>query len=336
VPEGFKLELFASDLKSPRMLHVTEHGDVLVSQPHDGSVLLLRDKNGGGQADEITILLDDLRLPHGIDSHDGWLYVAETDAIGRIAFDAGTGLVSGDYQRILTGLPSGEGHWTRTLRVGPDGWLYVTVGSSCNVCIEKVPERAAMLRLRLDGSDQQLYATGLRNSVGFDWSPRNGALYATENGRDWLGDDFPPDELNRIVEGGFYGWPYANGNKVPDPDFGDAQQTEIAGSLAPLFEFRAHNAPLGMTFLRRQTDVYQYAALVALHGSWNRSSKDGYKVVSLHWNEQDEIEARDFVGGFVAGESVYGRPVDVVEAADGVIYISDDYAGLIYRVTSSR
>ncbi|MEH6358020.1 MAG: PQQ-dependent sugar dehydrogenase, partial [Pseudomonadales bacterium] len=262
--------------------------------------------------------------------------VAETDAVGRIAFNEQTGAVTGKYQKILSSLPSGDGHWTRTLRIGPDGWLYVTVGSSCNVCIEEVPERAAMLRLRLDGSDKQLYATGLRNSVDFDWSPIDGEIYATDNGRDWQGDDFPPDELNRIVEDGFYGWPYANGNKIPDPDFGAGQPMRIAGSLAPVFEFRAHNAPLGMTFLRHQSDSYQHAALVALHGSWNRSSKDGYKVVSLHWNESNEVEARDFITGFLDGESVNGRPVGLTEATDGTIYISDDYAGVIYRVTSSR
>jgi len=337
IPNDFNLSFFASDLNAPRMLHVTERGDVLVSLPHGGSVLLLRDKDGDGRADETTVLLEGLNLPHGIDSHDGWLYVAETDAVGRIAFNEQVGAVTGKYQKILNGLPSGDGHWTRTLRVGPDGWLYVTVGSSCNVCIEEAPERAAMLRLRVDGSDKQLYATGLRNSVDFDWSPIDDAIYATDNGRDWQGDDFPPDELNRIVEGGFYGWPYANGNKIPDPDFGAGQQARIASSLAPVFEFRAHNAPLGMTFLRHQSDdLYQHAALVALHGSWNRSSKDGYKVVSLHWNERNEIEVRDFVSGFLDGESVYGRPVGVTEAANGTMYISDDYAGVIYRVTPLR
>lgn len=335
VPEGFNLSLFARDLKAPRMLHVTERGDVLVSLPREGSVLLLRDKDGDGQVDETTVLLEGLSLPHGIDSHEGWLYVAETDAVGRIVFDAKVGIVTGDYQRILTGLPSGKGHWTRTLRVGPDGWLYVTVGSSCNVCIEQAPERAAMLRLRPDGSDKQLYATGLRNSVGFDWSPNDGEIYATDNGREWLGDNFPPDELNRIVEGGFYGWPYANGGKIADPDFGEGQQALIRESIAPVHGFRAHNAPLDITFLRHNSlpDQYHHAALVALHGSWNRSTKDGYKVVSLHWKEGGDIEERDFITGFVAGDEVFGRPVAIAEAADGALYISDDYAGVIYRLT---
>jgi len=331
VPEGFKISLYADGLNAPRMLRVAEAG-VLVSLPHEGKVLLLQDNDGDGRADKREPVVENLNRPHGIDLHGGWLYVAETDAVGRMAFNSKTGQVEGAYQRILTGLPSDNGHWTRTVKFGPDGWLYVTVGSSCNVCIEEKPARAAMLRLRPDGREQQLYATGLRNSVDFDWSPLDGEVYATDNGRDWLGDAFPPDELNHIVEGGFYGWPYASGNKVSDPDFGEGQQALIESSIAPVFEFRAHNAPLGFTFLRHQNLTYQHAALVALHGSWNRSTKDGYKIVSLHWNEKGVIEARDFITGFLNDDEVLGRPVGLAEASDGSIYLSDDYAGLIYRL----
>jgi len=329
--EGFQLSIFARGLNAPRMLRVIPSG-VLVSLPHEGRILLLRDEDEDGRAESREVMLEGLNRPHGIEVDGGWLYVAETNAVGRVEFNASDGLAMGKYQRILDDLPSGKGHWTRTVKMGPDGWLYVTVGSSCNVCIEEAPERAAMLRMRPDGSEQQLFATGLRNSVDFDWSPVNGELFATDNGRDWLGDAFPPDELNRIIEGGFYGWPYANGNKVPDPDFGEGQQVLIENSIAPAFEFRAHNAPLGMSFLGAQASGYQHTALVALHGSWNRSSKDGYKVVSLHWDEKGAIEARDFVTGFVSGEEVFGRPVSIAEDRDGSIYISDDYAGLIYRL----
>jgi len=336
VPEGFHLSIFARNLNTPRMLRVISPG-VLVSLPHEGKILLLRDEDEDGSADSREVMLEGLNKPHGIEVDGGWLYVAETDAVGRVEFNASEGVVTGNYQRILNGLPSGKGHWTRTVKMSPAGWLYVTVGSSCNVCIEEALERAAMLRMRPDGTEKQLYATGLRNSVDFDWSPIDSELYATDNGRDWLGDDFPPDELNRIVAGGFYGWPYAHGDKIPDPDFGDGQQALIESSIAPAFEFRAHNAPLGITFLDAQVSDYQHAALVALHGSWNRSSKDGYKVVSLHWGEEGNIEARDFMTGFLQGDEVLGRPVSIAEDdGDGSIYISDDYAGVIYRVTSSR
>jgi hypothetical protein len=174
----------------------------------------------------------------------------------------------------------------------------------------------------------------LRNAVGFDWRPATGELFATDNGRDLLGDDFPPCELNRITPGGFYGWPYANGNNQPDPDFGAGHEDRIATALPPVHGFRAHNAPLGIVFLRTPPagDAYHGAALVALHGSWNRTKKDGYKVVSLHWDEKGRIEERDFATGFERDEEVIGRPVDVAEGEDGVVYISDDYAGAIYRV----
>ena len=148
-------------------------------------------------------------------------------------FDPSTGRAAGGFERVVTGLPGGGNHWTRTVRFGPDGRLYVSVGSSCNVCIEKDQRRAAIVRYRPDGSGEEMFATGLRNSVGFDWQPGDGQLYATDNGRDLLGDDFPPCELNRIVEGGFYGWPIANGDRVPDPDHGKGQEARIAASIRP-------------------------------------------------------------------------------------------------------
>jgi hypothetical protein len=211
--------------------------------------------------------------------------------------------------------------------------MYVSIGSSCNVCEESDPRRAAMVRYRPDGSGEEIYATGLRNSVGFDWQPGTGELFATDNGRDLLGDDFPPCELNRIVQGGFYGWPYANGDRKIDPDLGAGHEDEIAASLPPVHGFRAHNAPLGMTFVRGDAlpEEFRGAAIVALHGSWNRTEKDGYSVVSLHWGE-DGIRERSFATGFLRDGEVIGRPVDVAEGPDGALYVSDDYAGAVYRI----
>ncbi len=336
VPEGFSIGQFATGLANARFLRPTPAGDLLVSIPRTGSVHLLeRDADGDGRADGVRTLLDGLASPHGLDLHEGWLYVAETNAIGRVRFAPDQRAISGSYERIVVGLPEKGNHWTRTVRVGPDGWLYVSIGSSCNVCEEKDPRRAAMLRMHLDGSGQEILATGLRNSVGFDWRPATGELFATDNGRDLLGDDFPPCELNRITPGGFYGWPYANGDNRPDPDFGASHEDRIATALPPVHGFRAHNAPLGIVFLRTPPagDAYQGAALVALHGSWNRTQKDGYKVVSLHWGKDGGIEERDFAFGFERDGDVIGRPVDVAEGEGGAIYISDDYAGVIYRVT---
>ncbi len=191
------------------------------------------------------------------------------------------------------------------------------------------------MRFHADGSGAEIYATGLRNSEGFDWAPWDGQMYATDNGRDLLGDDYPPCELNRVVEGGFYGWPYANGNNVPDPDMGRGKGALLANAIPPAHGFGAHVAPLGMTFLnaRGLPADYQRSALVALHGSWNRSKKSGYRVVSLHWRDDGTIIERDFMTGYEADEDVIGRPVDVIQGPDGAIYISDDLTGSVYRVT---
>jgi len=337
VPPGFAIGHFARDVSGARFLRFTEAGDLLVSVPGSDRIeILWRDADGDGVSDGRGVLLADLDKPHGIDLHDGWLYVGETDAVGRIRFDAATRSTEGAYERLVTGLPTG-GHWTKTVRVGPDAKLYVSIGSSCNVCLEDDPRRAAIVRYALDGSDEELFATGLRNAVGFDWDPRSGALYATDNGRDLLGDDFPPCELNRVVADGFYGWPYVNGFGVVDPDLGDrAPAGLVEAAIDPVHGFPAHNAPLGMTFVRSDAapKALRGAALAALHGSWNRTEKDGYEVVSLHWDADGRVEQRPFVTGFELDDDVIGRPVDVVEGPDGAIYVSDDYAGAIYRVVA--
>jgi glucose/arabinose dehydrogenase len=339
VPAGFAIELYADGIANARWLRFTPGGDLLVSTPRAGRVMLVeRDADGDGRPDAVRPLVEGLDRPHGLELHEGWLYVGETGAVARVRYDAASRRTQGDVERVVKGLPAGGNHWTRTVRVGPDGWLYVSVGSSCNVCVESDPRRAALLRYRPDGSGEETVATGLRNSVGFDWRPATGELYATDNGRDLLGDDFPPCELNRIVPGGFYGWPFAHGDRVPDPDLGAGREAEIAGSIPPAHAFAAHNAPLGITFLRGESwpDAYRGAALVALHGSWNRTRKDGYSVVSLHWDAEGRIDERPFVTGFLRDEEVIGRPVDVAEGPDGALYVSDDYAGAIYRVRPAR
>jgi len=334
VPDGFEIGIWAADVPGARGLLFTELGDLLVSTPGRGEILRLdRDADGDGRSDGREVLLADLEKPFGMDLRDGWLFVGETDAVGRVQLDATRRVTTGKYTHVVDDLPSG-GHSTRTIRFGPDGWMYVSIGSSCNVCIEEDPRRAAIVRYRPDGSGEQIFATGLRNAVGFDWHPTTGALYANDNGRDLLGDDFPPCELNHVVDGGFYGWPFANGANVPDPDLGAGKAARIATATPPVHDYPAHNAPLGLAFVSgaKLPQAYRNAAMSALHGSWNRSRKDGYKVVSLHWGAGGAIEQRDFVTGFERDEDVIGRPVDVAEGPDGAIYVSDDYAGLIYRV----
>jgi glucose/arabinose dehydrogenase len=336
-PDGMRVQVYSTDVPLARVMLFTPDGDLIVSRTRAGVVSLLeRDRNADGIADGYRVLFDNLDGPHGLALHDGWLYIAERTAIRRVRFDATTGNASGSLEPVLTGLTTDGFHQTKTIGIGPDGWLYLAHGSSCNVCVEKDPRRATMMRLRPDGSGAEIYATGLRNSVGFDWAPWDGALYATDNGRDLLGDDFPPDELNRIEQGRFYGWPYVNGFGVADPDLGG----EYAGDPVPthpMHGFRPHNAPLGIHFVRtaRLPAGYERTALVALHGSWNRSTPDGYKVVALRWRDDGTIEESDFLTGFLNDEGIIGRPAFVTEGPDGAIYVSDDYAGVIYRVSAT-
>jgi glucose/arabinose dehydrogenase len=337
VPAGFRLQLYSSEVPLARVVLATAAGDLIVSRSRADTVSVLeRDRNGDGAADGQRTLLEGLDGPHGLALLDDWLFVAERTAIGRVKFDVATGQLAGTYEHILTGLTTDGQHVTKTLGVGPDGWLYLSQGSTCNVCIEADPRRATMMRLRPDGSGAEVYATGLRNSVGFDWAPWDGGLYATENGRDLLGDDFPPDELNRIEQGRFYGWPYVNGYGVADPDYGRDLPSSVT-AVDPAHGFRPHNAPLGIHFLRsaRVPSGYERTALVALHGSWNRRTPDGYKVVALRWEADGTITETDFLTGFLSEDGLIGRPAFVTEGPDGSIFVSDDYAGVIYRISAA-
>jgi glucose/arabinose dehydrogenase len=335
VADGFRLEVYSTDVPLARWPLATASGDLIIARTRaDEVVLLERDRDGDGKPDGMRTLLPSLEHPHGLALHDGWLYVGELRGIGRIRFDEAMGQVSGKYERIVSDFTDDGFHLTKTIGFGPDGLLYVTQGSTCNVCVEKDDRRATMMRMQPDGTQREIYATGLRNSVGFDWAPWDGGLYATENGRDLLGDDLPPDELNRIEQGRFYGWPFAYGDRVADPDLGRGRQEEIARSTPPVHAFRAHNAPLGIAFLRAANlpPAYARTALVALHGSWNRSEPDGYKVVALDWQPDGHIAERDFITGFKNDDGILGRPAGITQGPDGAILITDDYAGVVYRV----
>ncbi|KZX60338.1 oxidoreductase [Halioglobus sp. HI00S01] len=336
LPDGFSVQIFANDLPKARFLRFTQAGDLLVSRPHAGDIVLLEpDRDGDGYSDARRTIISELDRPQGMDFDGEWLYIAERERIGRIRFDHNAGATVDHYEDVVTSLTGDGNHWSKTIRFGPDGMLYLAQGSTCNICVESDPRRATIMRFRADGSDGEIFATGLRNSVGFDWSPVDGALYATDNGRDMLGDNFPPCELNRVELGNFYGWPYFNGNNVPDKDMGPDPLAQQRLPVAPVHGFRAHNAPLGISFVDGSDwpGDFDLVALVALHGSWNRSEPDGYEVVSLHFSD-DGIEERTFLGGFNQNGNILGRPVDVIQGPDGAIYISDDYAGAIYRVST--
>ena len=337
VPRGFSVTSYADGIPNARMLRFTRSGDLLVTAPREGKIVLLeKDRDGDGRSDGQRVLLSGLDLPHGIALHGDWLYIGETGAVRRIRLSAEKGEVQGELEPVVTGLPPGGRHWTKTIGIGPDEHLYVSVGSSCNACIEEDPRRAAITRYTLDGENEEPYATGLRNSVGFAWDPKTGVMWATDNNRDLLGDDFPPCELNRVVEGASFGWPYANGDRIPDPDFDEGFEAEIAASLPPALDLGAHTAPLGITFYDHEgegfPEEYRDAAFVALHGSWNRSKKIGYEVVAVHADENGSLRHEPFFTGFLSEDDVSGRPVDVAVGPDGALYVSDDYAGQVYRI----
>jgi len=347
LPEGFTAEIFADGLDVPRVIVVTQTDDIIVSLVDSGEVLLLRDLDNDGQAESKTILLQGLANPQGLAFDGDWLYVAERHRVIRIQYDHRNGVTLGEAETVIDDLPFGHPHRShnaKTIGISADRKLYITVGSPCNVCIPDDPRYSAILRAELNGSNVEIYARGLRNSVGFDWAPWSGELYATDNGRDMLGDDFPPDELNLIVKEGFYGWPYLHGDNVPDPEFGepaflDENPEILASARLPSFKFRAHNAPLGIHFIKSTDNLpkaYSKTALVALHGSWNRSKLDGYKILSLHWNSDGSIESRDFMTGFLGDKGIVGRPVSIVENAAGQFYITDDLGGRIYRITYTQ
>lgn len=335
---GWRVTLWATALPSARLMVTTPAGDLLLSQPRGGLVTLLEaDRDGDGRSDGRRLLLEGLDRPNGLDLHDGWLYVAEATRVFRVRFDSAAGALVGERESLIEGLTADGGHWRKTVRIGPDGGLYLAQGSTCNVCVEKDPRRATIMRFERDGSAGRIIASGTRNPYGLDFAPWDGSLYATENGRDLLGDDVPPDELNRIEDGGFYGWPFIHGRDVVDPEFGNAPgaAARIASARPPAHAFGAHVAPLGIRFLRhpdRALDTGR-AALVALHGSWNRSTPSGYAVVLLRWDDAGLISQTPFLAGFRGAQGLIGRPVDVVEAADGAVYVSDDYAGVVYRLT---
>src|SRR5258705_1437244 len=251
VPDGFAVALFADGISNARFLRFTSAGDLLVSSPREGTVFLLeRDANGEGGADGVGKLLTGLDKPHGLEFSGDWLYVAETGAVKRVRFDAAARETRGEVEPVVKGLPIDGNHWTKTIGLGPDGWMYLSIGSSCNACIEEDTRRAALYRFKQGNADLELVATGLRNSVGFDWRPADGALYATDNGPDLLGDDVPPCELNKIEPGKFYGWPFVLGNGDLDPDFGAKGGDLVAKAVAPAHPFGAHVAPLGIRFYR--------------------------------------------------------------------------------------
>ena len=351
LPSGFSISVFSSTLGAPRVLAFDPSGTLLVSIPSQGKVVALPDRNSDGSADGTITVIEGLNKPHGLAFQPTTkkLYIAETDQVAVYDYDQGA--LRASNKKKIVDLSGGGNHFSRTIGFGPDGKLYIAVGSSCNVCIEADQRRATILVADVTGRDPvtKVFASGLRNSVFFTWHPVTKDMWATDMGRDLIGDDIPPDEINIVKEDSFYGWPYCYGKNVQDKTFTQmgsglrATQglppTEICQNATPShIDLQAHSAPLGLAFVLSSWPAeYRDDLLIAYHGSWNRSTPTGYKVVRMKLDAQGNYEGTDdFITGllpqFGASDGALGRPVDLLFDSQGNLYISDDKAGIIYKV----
>jgi len=337
VPPGFHVGVFAEGLGGVRGLAVDPEGVVLVSIPSGGRVLALPDRRGTGRAAEAVTVLKDLDLPHGLAFRRGYLYVAETGRIVRYRYD-GARLSALEPTVVVRGLPHAGHHWTRSIAFGPDDRLYVAIGSSCDVCRERDPRRAAIVRYEPDGAGEERFATGLRNPVGLAFQPGTGALWTTVNERDWPGGGAPPDYVTAVRRGADYGWPHCFAERrafFPDPTL--PGMGGCAASTLPSVELPPHSAPLGLAFYTGAQFPPEYAGnlFVALHGSRAGLPPAGYGVARIRFRNGEAAGLEPFSGGWRQGERVVGRPVDLAVGRDGGLYISDDHADRVYRVMAS-
>lgn len=334
IPNGFRMAVFAdlSKYGSPRVLQFDPSGILVVSLTKNGMVVALPDKNNDGIADEVVTVAKGLDKPHGIAFNNGKIYIAETNRVARYDYDPVNYKLSN--KEVLFTLPGGGRHFTRTIVIN-DEKLYTSIGSSCNVCIEKDSKRASIWVSNLDGSDLKIFAYGLRNTVFFAFDSQ-GQMWGNDMGRDYLGDDLPPDELNIIKSGGNYGWPYCYGDNTKDTSFSGSNSHLCNDTVVPTYKYQAHVAPLGITFINSPLfpNDEQGNILAAFHGSWNRTTPVGYKIVELSIKDNKATNLEDFVSGWLTSSGgVLGRPVDLKFGSNGVLYISDDKANLIYMLT---
>ena len=371
LPAGFKLTQFADGstrqgklLSSIRFMAFDANGNLFVSSSKDGKVLMLPDADKDGKADEVITVAQGLNYPQGLAFVGDALLVANQDGVVKIKQVNGRWSAA---EPFISNLPTG-GHRTKTIKLGPDGYLYINVGSSCNVCVESNPLRATILRYTVEGKpagalttlgrhqQSAIWASGLRNSQGFTWHPVTGDMYATNNGADnrsdtiggKVNDEIPPEHLNKIEAGKHYGWPHCWGDAtkktmVEDPNF-KGEPGFCKTAQAPAITFTSHTTPIGITFLDKTNWPAEYKsdAIVALHGSWNRQQPAGYQLVRVKFKDNKPVKVEDFATGWLVSGSesgwlkrnqVSGRPVDVAVGSDGSLYVSDDDSDVIYRIS---
>ncbi len=324
VPPGFDISVFATRVRGVRTLKVGPDGMLYAVQSRDGRVVRLDPASDGGP----ETVVDRLNRPYGLAFHDDWMYIGERHRIVRLR---GPGFRN--VEVVVPDLPTGGSHWTREIAFGADGMLYVAVGSSCNLCEEADPRRAAVTRYRPDGSGETIVAEGLRNVAGLAIHPQTGEVWASQNERDMLGDDVPFEELNVLADGEHFGWPYCHGDREANPEYRD-RAAFCPGTAPPALTMQAHSAPLGMAFYSAEQfpEEYRGDLFVALHGSWNRSERTGYKLVRVRVENGRPVSYEDFATGWLARGRVTGRPVYPAVAPDGSLFLSDDDGGRIYRI----
>jgi glucose/arabinose dehydrogenase len=330
---GFKLQIYSDNVPYARQMALGDQGTVFVGSRDYDKVHALVDEDGDKIADKVYVVAEGLNSPNGVAFKDGSLYVAEIHRV--IRFDHIEDSLKNPPAPVVVNdsFPNDKWHGWKYIRFGPDGKLYISVGAPCNVCEKKDERFGTIMRMNSDGSELEVFAKGVRNSVGFDWNPKTDELWFTDNGRDLLGDDTPPDELNRAPEADMhFGFPYCHGKDILDPEFGFEKTCEEF--TPPEYELDPHVAALGMRFYRGEMfpEIYKYFILIAEHGSWNSSTKVGYRVSVVRIMDNKANYYGTIAFGWLFEDKVWGRPVDLIELPDGSILISDDHASAVYRL----
>jgi len=332
VADGWTVSIAASGLGKPRMMYIAPNGDLYITRRDTGDVLLLKDNNADSKFDDIKTVEADFKGVHGITMKDGWLYLCNNNELRRYKVDS-QGMLT-DKEMLFKDMPSAGQHPNRTMDFGPDGKLYISVGTLCNDCKESDKEATTLLQVDPDTWKRTIYASGLRNMIGFDWNPQTKELWGFDNGGDAKGDNWPPEEINHIMQGKNYGYPFAYGKREVDQSredpAGNSKEAWAVDTEPSTLEFQAHMAPIGFQFFPAgPTNV---DAIVCWHGSWNRSKPVGFKVQRVKFSNGVPVSAEDFLSGFLVGKTRFGRPAGVAITPTGTVYITDDANGVLYCI----
>lgn len=335
LPKGFEIAIFADNVPNARTLALGDSGTVFIGTRKQGSVYAVKDSNADGIADKRYEIAKGLYMPNGVAFKDRNLYVAETNRIIRFNHIEHHLDNPPEPQVIYDQLPADKHHGWKYLRFGKDNRLYTAVGVPCNICLPEKDIYSSLVRLNPDGSGFEILARGIRNSVGFDWQPGTNKLFFTDNGRDHLGDDLPPDELNIwTTKGQHFGYPFCHAGDIADPELANDKQCK--DFTKPTWKFKAHMAPLGLRFYTGEQfpEEYKNQLFVAQHGSWNRTNPHGYRIALLKFKQGKPISEQVFISGWLTkDEKVLGRPTDILQMPDGSLLIADDTLGVVYRVS---